>query len=132
MGSITGVGINGTTLAGSNNLFASPDPGISGTDNLFSQSLLLRPLTDNGGPTLTHGLEFDSPAIDAGSNALAVDTNGIPLLTDQRGGDRIQFGTVDIGALEFFEPSLVVTTSQDIVDPNDGLISLREAIAAAE
>ena len=42
-----------------------------------------------------------SPAIDAGSNALAVGPDGKPLLTDQRGYYRIFNGTVDIGAYEF-------------------------------
>ncbi len=44
-----------------------------------------------------------SPAIDAGSNALAVDpTTGLPLTTDQRGTGfpRIANGRVDIGAYE--------------------------------
>jgi hypothetical protein len=45
-----------------------------------------------------------SPAIDKGSNALAIDpTAGQPLTTDQRGPgfDRIVNNTVDIGAFEF-------------------------------
>jgi len=42
-----------------------------------------------------------SPAIDAGSNALAVDATSQPLLTDQRGAARTLNGTVDIGAYEF-------------------------------
>ena len=62
---------------------------------------LLGPLADNGGLTLTHALLEGSPAIDAGNNALAVDENGNPLTTDQRGEARIQSGTVDIGAVEF-------------------------------
>jgi hypothetical protein len=51
---------------------------------------------------------FDSPAFDAGSNALAVDENGVPLTTDQRGPgfDRILGDSVDIGAFEF-DPSSV-------------------------
>ncbi|MEH2276016.1 MAG: DUF4347 domain-containing protein [Nostoc sp.] len=59
----------------------------------------LTPLQNNGGATLTHALLADSPAINAGKNAL------IPagITTDQRGAgfDRISQGTVDIGALEF-------------------------------
>ena len=59
----------------------------------------LTPLHNNGGGTLTHALLADSPAINAGKNAL------IPagITTDQRGAgfDRISKGTVDIGALEF-------------------------------
>ncbi|MCC5663512.1 DUF4347 domain-containing protein [Nostoc sp. CHAB 5784] len=59
----------------------------------------LSPLQNNGGATFTNALLADSPAINAGNNAL------IPagITTDQRGAgfDRISKGTVDIGALEF-------------------------------
>jgi hypothetical protein len=63
---------------------------------------LLGPLASNGGPTQTHRLLLSSPAIDAGSNALAVDQSSNPLTTDQRdaGFARIINGTVDIGAVE--------------------------------
>ena len=133
-GRILGVGFNGSTLTGSNNLFASDDPGITGANNLFNQTTMLLPLADNGGPTLTHALLFDSPAINAGDSTLAVDANGNPLITDQRGEDRIQFGSVDIGAVEneFNEArTLVVSTTLDVVDQTDGVTSLREAIAFA-
>ncbi|WP_306422132.1 choice-of-anchor Q domain-containing protein, partial [Nostoc sp. CHAB 5715] len=59
----------------------------------------LSPLQNNGGTTFTNALLADSPAINAGNNAL------IPagITTDQRGAgfNRISKGTVDIGALEF-------------------------------
>ncbi|WP_375469424.1 DUF4347 domain-containing protein [uncultured Nostoc sp.] len=59
----------------------------------------LTPVQNNGGGTFTNALLADSPAINAGKNAL------IPagITTDQRGAgfDRISKGTVDIGALEF-------------------------------
>ena len=42
-------------------------------------------LASNGGPTETIALLAGSPAIDAGSNALAVDRQGNPLTYDQRG-----------------------------------------------
>ena len=64
----------------------------------------LGPLAYYGGPTQTIALLTGSPAIDAGSNALAVDpSTGQPLTTDQRGPGfvRIYNGTVDIGAYEF-------------------------------
>jgi hypothetical protein len=57
----------------------------------------------NGGPTQTIALVTGSPAIDAGSNALAVyPTTGQLLTTDQRGTGfpRIANGSVDIGAYE--------------------------------
>lgn len=53
----------------------------------------LGPLADNGGPTLTHALLTDSPAIDAGADT------GAPL-TDQRGVSRPQGAHTDIGAFE--------------------------------
>ena len=53
----------------------------------------LGPLQNNGGPTETHALLTGSPAIDAGDNTYAPDT-------DQRGKERIVNGTIDIGAYE--------------------------------
>jgi uncharacterized repeat protein (TIGR01451 family) len=62
----------------------------------------LGPLANNGGPTQTHFLLSDSPALNAGDNSLAVDQNGMPLTKDQRGTGfpRIINSAVDIGALE--------------------------------
>jgi hypothetical protein len=60
-------------------------------------NLLLGPLTDNGGPTLTHALLTGSPAINAG------DPHFTGLLDfDQRGTGfpRIVGGRIDVGALE--------------------------------
>ena len=117
--------------------FGSLIDATTGTGNILDQSALLSPLADYGGATQTHALLRASPAIDAGSNILAVDDNGNPLATDQRGESRV-LGTVDIGAFElgsaadFETQSLVVNISQDIADPNDGLTSLREAIRFAD
>lgn len=61
----------------------------------------LAPLGNYGGPTQTMPPLPGSPAIDAGSNALAIGPDGKPLITDQRGYYRIFNGTVDIGAVEF-------------------------------
>ena len=67
---------------------------------------LLGALMNNGGPTFTHGLLYNSPAVDSGDNAVT----GSPLLltTDQRGsgfsrqadGDLVPGPVVDIGACE--------------------------------
>jgi hypothetical protein len=67
----------------------------------------LRPLRDNGGPTLTHALRRSSPAIDAGDDSVL--GSPLSLTTDQRGaGFARKSGLhVDIGAFEFqFDMSL--------------------------
>jgi predicted outer membrane repeat protein len=63
-------------------------------------------LADNGGPTQTIALLAGSPAIGTGSAALAVDSQGHPLATDQRGAGfaRVVNGHVDIGAFQFQSP----------------------------
>lgn len=68
---------------------------------------LLAPLGNYGGTTSTQPLLPGSPAINAGSNALAP-------ATDQRGIARPQLGTVDVGAFESqgFTLSLVSGTPQ--------------------
>jgi hypothetical protein len=83
------------------NLIGDPSggSGFVATD-LLGVNPLLAPLANYGGPTPTMALLPGSPAIDAGSNALAVDPSGNPLTTDQRGFARIINGTVDIGAFE--------------------------------
>jgi len=75
----------------------------------------LSALGDYGGPTQTIALLPGSPAIDAGSNALAVDpTSGQPLTTDQRGPGfvRIYNNVVDIGAFEVQPTADLVVTTQ--------------------
>ena len=122
IGDTTGSGISATT----------------GSGNILNQSAILGPLADNGGLTQTHSLLPDSPAIDAGNEALAVDANG-PLASDQRGGlftrsfdDPTAPGTgVDIGAYE-----LRVLLVDNPIDEDDGIevvgdLSLREAIRLA-
>ena len=78
--------------------------------NIYGQDPKLGPLADNGGPTPTHALRFDSPAIDAGhSGGAATDQRGLPRPIDDPntlnagGGDGC-----DIGAYES-DPILKVT-----------------------
>ena len=63
---------------------------------------MIGPLANNGGSSQTRALLTGSTAINAGSNAQALDYNGQPLVTDQRGAGfpRIVSTTVDIGAFE--------------------------------
>src|SRR3990172_5201050 len=88
---------------------------------------LLGPLRDNGGPTLTHALLPDSPAIDAANPAFCP-------AGDQRGVTRPQGVGCDIGAFEVqvgaVGATLIVNTTDDELN-NDGDCSLREAITAA-
>ena len=96
------VNITGCSLTVNNSIVSSIAGAHLGSHNLIGGAPLLAPLADNGGPTWTHALLPGSPAIDAGSNALAVDGQGNPLVTDQRGPGfaRIVGGTVDVGAYE--------------------------------
>jgi hypothetical protein len=97
----TGPDVNGTIASQGYNLFGDPS-GAAGlqTSDLRNLDPLLAPLGNYGGPTQTMALLPGSPAINAGSNGLAVDPSGNPLLTDQRGLSRIVNGPVDIGAFE--------------------------------
>ena len=81
----------GSALSGTN----------SGNGNVFTDAPGLGPLANNGGATRTMALLTGSGAIDAGSNASAVNAASQPLQTDQTGFSRIRNGIVDIGAFEF-------------------------------
>ena len=87
-------------------------------------------------------LQASSPAIDAGSNTLAVDDNGDPLFWDMRGEgySRIFNGTVDIGVFEYFgadDDSFFATEDQAIegdvsgndIPPNDEAVVLMSDVA---
>ena len=80
------------------------------------------PLGDNGGPTQTMAPSLGGPAIDAGSNALALGPDGKPLLTDQRGYGRVFNGIVDIGAYEYGSSIPGDANGDGVVDFKDLLI----------
>jgi hypothetical protein len=67
---------------------------------------MLGPLADNGGPTQTHALLPDSPAIDV--IPTGVDGCGEPNSLDQRGLARLQGAGCDIGAYEVQDESSTV------------------------
>lgn len=108
--------VNGTVHSLGNNLFGTGSAlQLTGdlTTNLLNLNARLGPLADNGGPTLTHALLPDSPAINAGNSALAVDENNQSLTTDQRGMGyaRLIGNTVDIGAVEHnVAPTIAAST----------------------
>jgi CSLREA domain-containing protein len=85
--------LNGALIAGN-----APDQ-VGGSfaalvePNLITDTLsVVSPLSDNGGPTPTHALPPDSPAINAGNPACVA--------TDQRGIFRPYGGRCDLGAVE--------------------------------
>jgi hypothetical protein len=105
-----GDGNSGLKNGANGNLVGVADPGI-GTP------------FENGGPTYSIALFPGSPAIGAGSVPLAVNPQGKPLTTDQRGSGfpRIVNGKVDIGAFE--RPATVGS-------PTDYTVNLTSATGA--
>lgn len=74
------------------------------------------PLSDNGGPTETHALLDDSPAIDAGGGA------NTPA-TDQRSVSRPQGSAVDIGSFERENQGPTLTVNHDSVTVDEGQVA---------
>jgi len=89
------VWLEGTGSIGTNahNLVGDGSCSNGGT-KFLSGDAKLGPLANNGGPTQTHALLTDSPAIDARNCALAENF-------DQRGQPRPSGSACDIGAFEF-------------------------------
>lgn len=83
--------------------FFSPIAFAVNENNLFGVDPLLGPLADNGGPTATHALQEDSPAIDAGSSnldrSIRFDQRGDPYLRVVD-GDAKDGAELDIGSFE--------------------------------
>jgi len=84
------------TIDGGNNLIGSSSPTVTLPADGLTGDPRLAPLAQNGGPSRTHALLDDSPAIDAGSNE-----DGLAF--DQRGPAFVRtYGSApDIGAFEF-------------------------------
>ncbi|MDA1049213.1 MAG: S8 family serine peptidase [Planctomycetota bacterium] len=86
---------------------------------------LLGPLSDNGGPTLTHALLPGSPAVDTGDDLKAP-------LTDQRGlarplnGDNLATAISDVGAVEVEYNSSPVLADTDLFDIRPRNVSAAE------
>ena len=87
------------------NLASDASCAFGGTGDLNSTNLLLDPLANNGGSTMTHALLPGSPAIDA------VPLASCTVSTDQRGESRPQGAACDIGAFELVQ---VLTVAIDI------------------
>jgi hypothetical protein len=93
---------NWLTSTGNNLLGSMSGCGFAsaGGDQTGVSDPKLGPLLDNGGPTLTHALLSNSPALNAGNVSGCTNHSGDALSEDQRGTDRPQGGRCDIGAYE--------------------------------
>ncbi|PYK08207.1 MAG: hypothetical protein DME65_14505, partial [Verrucomicrobia bacterium] len=106
-GNIVSFGSPGKIISDGYNL--SSDNGanyLSAAGDQVNTDPKLGPLQDNGGPTFTHALLPDSPAIDAGNPNYDPKNFQSPLMYDQRGFGfyRTKRGRRDIGAFEVQEP----------------------------
>jgi len=105
------------TVSGSSNLIddSATAGGLTNgaNGNLVGVDPLLGLLGSYGGPTQTLPLLPGSPAIDAGNAAVAVDAQGKPLTTDQRGMARVVGAAVDIGAFESSGFTLAVSAGEN-------------------
>jgi len=83
------------TVDGGHNLIGGHSPNLDLPADTRDADPRLGPLAANGGPTRTHALPDDSPAIDAGENPLgsAYDQRGAPFA-------RVYGAAADIGAYE--------------------------------
>lgn len=103
-----GPDVYGTITSADYNLIQNPTSnggGVVGvtTHNIYGQDPKLGPLADLGGPTPTHALRFDSPALDAGSSGgLAKDQRGFtrpidsPDIANVQGGDGSDIGAYEV------------------------------------
>jgi hypothetical protein len=119
--------VNGSVASLGHNLIGNPSGGggfAASLGDLLGINPLLAPLDYYGGPTQTLPLLPGSPAIDAGSNALAVDASGNPLTTDQRGFARVSNGTVDIGAFEVQNLVINLNVGENVRLQRQSLVTL--------
>ena len=65
---IAGICVDRQLASLGHNLDSYGTCGLDGTGDLSDVDPRLAPLGDNGGPTLTHALQLDSPAVDAGND----------------------------------------------------------------
>ncbi len=85
----------------------------AGTGDLRNIDAKLAPLGGNGGPTLTHALRSDSPAINAGSPLTPGSAAHACLTTDQRGVIRPMGSRCDIGAFEVSTANVATFTAKN-------------------
>ncbi len=100
------------------------------TENIIGQDPRLGPLQDNGGPTSTHALLPDSPAIDHGSSGgLTVDQRGVSRLLDVPGVANAD-DACDIGAYEWIPANVRDVRASINVGVNPRKLVVRIALEA--
>ena len=122
--------ISGAFVSQGNNLIGTTAGGTGFTQlsDKTNVAANLGALADNGGPTDTHALLTNSPALDAGDTALT---------TDQRGKPRPAGSADDIGSVEVDPtqngPIFIVNSTADTDDGvcTESNCTLREALNAA-
>ncbi len=122
-----GANLDGGLSSSSKNNLIGADPLFVCAPEFDVDGVLLN------GDSLDLRLRDDSPAIDKGDNQSAYDAGLTVDSTDLAGVPRFVGSAIDIGAYEYqpSAPTVVVDTLNDSFDPNDGKLSLREAIANA-
>ncbi|MEK6754211.1 MAG: choice-of-anchor Q domain-containing protein [Chloroflexota bacterium] len=98
LGEVVSAGYN--LIGNKNGCTFNPAIGDQVGTNANPINPFLGPLQDNGGPTFTHALSGNSPALNAGNPATPGNGDSACLTTDQRGIVRPQGGVCDIGAYE--------------------------------
>jgi hypothetical protein len=106
-------------------LIEVPAAAINGLNNILGVDPGLAPLADNGGPTQTHALLPESPALNAGDPAAIVSAPA----TDQRGPGfvRVVGGRVDLGAYE--EQAAAASALEIPVLSTAGLLAMATLLA---
>jgi hypothetical protein len=106
-GTVRSLGYNLSDDAAGGDGSTSPGGLLNGPGDIRNTNPHLGPLQKNGGPTMTHAVLINSPAINAGDPNFNPYAFVPPLLYDQRNSrrfPRIANGRIDIGAFELTRP----------------------------
>jgi hypothetical protein len=124
---LLGRGSRGQPFTGTSNLVGNADgsEGFGPTTNQLGTTASpinprLGPLQNNGGPTFTHAVLAGSPALDAGTTALATDQRGVARSQD---GDGVGGAQPDIGSFESEGLPEFTIDNVTVTEPTSGATS---------